>query len=114
MDRVECNVPRTPDQNLRDIDKLLSDLPEAVIDLGAETLTITRSKGGEVYFKTTSGHDLDEGGSTDRSDSVMVDGTLGAHSYANWSEGICIQRGHGGTSQARIDYLLNQALERKG
>ena len=104
------NSPRTPEQNLKTAEVLLGERACLSIDLRTEVLVIKRTTDGEIVFSTIRGEDQQlEGGLEYVTDVVAADGTPSSQSYENWSNGICIQRERGSSSQARIDYLLDQA-----
>lgn len=114
MDAERQKEPRTPVQTKEEIARLLGAKTEVVLDLAGEALTIARLRDGGAAFTTASGANDIEGGLTYVTDTVGPDGAPRQQHYENWSEGLCIQRGHGSTSQRRIDYLLDKANERVG
>jgi hypothetical protein len=110
MDAATQKEPRTPPQSKEAIDGLLGAEAKVSLNLAGETLTITRLPDGGAALTTASGVNDPEGRDiTYVTDTVGPDGTPGQQHFENWSDGICLQRGHGSTSQRRIDYLLDKA-----
>ncbi len=98
---------RTPEQTRQAIQELFGDNHKInAIDLGSDKLTAFRRKTGKATFIVTA---PDTGSNT--VDIVNPDGTPGKHTHEALRDGAFMGREQEFSSQERIDYLLDHALQ---